>query len=149
MPLRVRLTKVLAHLAKFRMNMRHMLIMPRNAWISETSLHGPHLEILSMYLGSGSRLSRVQRCPTAMISSAHRTDFGPLKVPLQYLTCCTTQLRLWNCSQTKYQMPGLSGMHSLVLSSRIYLVSSPWIGTSSMYSMVVLGISGCRMRVMS
>src|SRR5216684_4466668 len=84
-----------------------------------------------------------------MISSVHRTDFGPLKVPLQYLMHCTTRLRLWNCSQTKRQMLGLSGMHSSVLSSRIYLVSSPRIGTSSMYGTVVSGISGCRMRVTS
>src|SRR5258708_3596500 len=102
-----------------------------------------------MYLGSGSHLSGVQRYLTAMISLAHRTDFGLLKVPLQYLTCCTTQLRLWNCSQTKCQMPGLSGMCSLVLSSRIYLVSGPRIGMLSMYGMVVSGILGCRMWVTS
>src|SRR5229473_521520 len=52
--------KVLAHLAKFRMNMQHTPIMPRKVRILETSLHGPHLEILSMYLGSGSRPSGVQ-----------------------------------------------------------------------------------------
>src|SRR5258708_37027464 len=103
------------------MNMWHTPIMPRNVQILEMSLHGPHLEILEMYLGSRSHLSGVQWCPTTMISSVHRTDFGPLKVLPQYLTCCTTRLRLWNCSQTKHQMLGLSGMHSLVLSSRIYL----------------------------
>src|SRR5260370_30713390 len=84
-----------------------------------------------------------------MISSAHRTDFGPLKVPPQYLTRCTTELRLWNCCQMKCQMLGLSGMRSSVASSRIYLVSGPQIGTSSMYGTVVSGISGCRMRVTS
>src|SRR5258707_10741902 len=82
-----------------------------------------------------------------MISLVHRTDFGPLKVPPQYLMCCTTRLRLWNCSQMKHWMLGLSGMCSSVLLSRIYLVSSPQIGTSSMYGMVVSGISGCRMWV--
>ena len=92
-PLRVRCTKELACFAKFRMNMRHTPMVPRKARTSETSLHGPHFVILSTYLGSGSQPCGVQRCPTAMISSAHRTDFGPLKVPPQYLTRCTTWLR--------------------------------------------------------
>jgi len=53
-PLRVRLTRGLACFAKCRMNMRHTPIVPKNAQTLETSLQGPHLEILLIYLGLGS-----------------------------------------------------------------------------------------------
>ena len=92
MPLHVRFTKGLVHFAKFSINMRHMPMVPRKAQISDTSLQGPHLLILLMYLGSGSHPSGVQRCPTAIISSVHKTDFGLLKVPTQYLTHCTMRV---------------------------------------------------------
>ena len=127
-PLHVRWTKGLAHFTKFRMNIRHTPMVPRNVWTSEMSLQGPHLVILSTYLGLGSRPCRVQRCLTAMISSAQRTDLGPLKVPPQYLMHCTTRLRLWKCSHTKRWMPGLAGMRSSLPSAKTYCVSELRIG---------------------
>src|SRR6267154_5017362 len=83
--LRIRLTRALAHFAKWRMNMRHTPMVPRKVRISETFLHGPHFAILSIYFGSGSRPCGVQQCPTATISSVQRVDLKLLYVPPQYL----------------------------------------------------------------
>ena len=124
-PLHIRLTRGLACFAKCRMNMRHTLIVPKNAQTSEMSLQGPHLEILLIYLGLGSRPCGVQWCPTMMISSAQRIDLYPLNVPLLYLMRCMTQLRFWRCSQMKRQIPGLSGMHSSDPSVRWYHSAGP------------------------
>jgi len=148
-PLRIRLTRGLVHFAKCRMNMQHTPIMPKNAQTSETFLQGPHLEILLIYLGLGSRPCDVQWCLTVTISSAQRIDLYPLNVPPLYLIHCTTWLRFWKCSQTKRRIPGLSGMRSSDPSVRRYRPARLQIGTSSMYSTVVSDISGCRMWVTS
>ena len=54
---------------------------PRKARTSERSLHGPQLTILLTLKGSGTWPSRVQMCPTTVISHAHNNNFLPENVP--------------------------------------------------------------------
>ena len=54
---------------------------PRKARTSERSLHGPQLTILSTLKGSGTWPSRVQTCPTTVISHVHNNDFLPENIP--------------------------------------------------------------------
>ena len=147
--LHVNCTIGLARFAKCRINMRHTPMVPRKARTSERSLHGPHFEILSIYLWSGRQPCGVQWCQTMTISSVHKVDLNPLKVPPLYLMRCMMQLRFWKCSQTKHRMLEFLGMHSSVLSKRMYFSGGLQIVTSSMYGTVTLGISGCRMWVTS
>ena len=142
--LRVRLMSAFAHLVKLGMNIQQTPMVPRNAHVSDRSLHSPHLAMWSTHEGFGRWPCDVHLWPTTVISSAHRTIYRPLKVPPQYLTHCTTQLTPWRCSQMNQQIPGFSGMHSSLPSLRMYLSTGPWIGTSLIYGTVVIGISGCK-----
>ena len=133
--LAVRCTRELAHFTKFWINMWHTPIVLRKAK-------------MSMYFRLGSQPCGVQWCLTAIISLAHKADLkNLLKVLLQYLTCYMTQLMLWKCSQMNWWMPELSGICFSMLSKTIECPSRPWMGTLSMYGMVVSGIFGWRIQV--
>ena len=147
--LRVRFTSAFALLAKLGMKMQQTPRVPKNARVSDRSWQGPQLAILSTRDGSGSHPYGMHLWPTTVISSAHKTVFGPLKVLPQYLARCTTRLTPWKCSQINWQIPGFSVIRSsLPLASR-YQSSGLRSGTSSIYGTVMCGISGCRMCVMS
>ena len=105
-----------ARFVKFSMNMRHTLIVPRNARTSDKSLHGPHFLITTTHDSSGSRPSYVHLCPKTMISATHRKSFGLENVPPQYFMRWTSRLRFWKCSQMNHRIPAFSAIHWTVCS---------------------------------
>ena len=70
-----------------------MPMVPRKAHTLERSLHEPQLMILWTLEGSGTWPSRVQMCPTMVISHMHNNDFLLENVPPQYFICWMMQLR--------------------------------------------------------
>ena len=124
-------------------------MVPRNAQTSERLLQGPQFVTFATREVSGNRPLIVHRCPTTVISLAHKVALYPENIPWQYFMCWMTPFSPWKYSQINWQMPGLLGCVSYEPSWRTYCVAGPWIGTSSMYGMVVWGISACKMNFTS
>src|ERR1700742_1391214 len=113
------------------------------------SLHGPHRVITPTRFISGFLPSDVHLCPMTVISSAHSTVFVPEKVAPQYAILCNILHIFDKCSHTNLLIPEFSGMVSYVPSVFSYLVSGPFTGTSSIYGLVICGISSLRIYVTS
>src|SRR5882724_837682 len=128
------------------MKMRATPTVPRNARTSERLSQGPQLATFAIRELSGKWPLIVH---TTVISSAHKVALYPENVPRQYFMRWTTLFSPWKYSQINRRIPELLGCVSYDPSGRIYRVAGPRIGTSSMYGMVVWGISACKMNVTS